>query len=106
MTVGQLLAASKAAHDAYRAALPRLDRQKQVIPGDSAVAAAAMQRAFELRIEAEHADYPGDDPIWTDEARTHPHYALIAFYDKAEQRFPAAIKAELGPIVGTEEKRG
>lgn len=101
MTVAQLLAASRAAHDAYRQALPRLDQQKQLIPGDSAVAAAALQRAFELRAEAEHADVAGELPTWSDEASTHPHYQLLKFYDLAEQRFPAAIKAEVGPIIGT-----
>ncbi len=45
----------------------------------------------------------GVDPHWADEASTHPHYALLKFYDVAEQKFPAAIKAEVGPIVGDVE---
>ncbi len=93
MTVAELLQQSRAAHDAYRMALPRLDpRSKQVIPGDSEAAAAHLARAFDLRWQAEQADQGETSSAWADDAGKYPHYDLLHFYDR---ELTPAVKALL-----------
>lgn len=87
MTVRELLQQAKAAHDAYRMALPRFDpRSGQTIPGDPIDAAAHLQRAFDLRARAEHADPAGLDPMWASDEPKYPQYALLRFYDQESQK--------------------
>lgn len=69
--IGTLLAQSRAAHLAYRAAL--------AVP-DLLAAGTALHAAAALRTAAAEADPHGTDPAWLAEAVTHPHHALLEFY--------------------------
>jgi len=107
-TVADLLAQSRAAHDAYRMALPRRDPQGQIVPGDSDAALKALHRAYALRMQAENLDVKGEAPAWTDEAPTRPHYKLLAFYAYIEPKLKSEVTAVLvkPPIVGQKESIG
>lgn len=83
-TVSQILAESYQAHLEYREACPHMSNASGTlmsVPGDAAVAKAALSRALDLRAEATNLDPAGDDPAWLNEEL---HYPLLAFY--AEQR--------------------
>lgn len=107
-TVADLLAQSRAAHDAYRMALPRRDPQGQIVPGDSEAATKALHRAFDLRVQAEHLDVKGEARAWVDEALSHPHYKLLAFYAYIEPKLKSEVTAVLvkPPIIGTKDTIG
>ncbi len=116
-TVAQLLQQARSAHEQYRMNLPRHDpRTKQTIPGNADAAAQWLRKAMDLRAEAENADQAGDASAWRDDASTHPHYALLRWYDqqlapavkfrdqRVESSDPESVtvtKADIGPIVGT-----
>ena len=103
-TITQLLQQSRAAHDAYRQALPRVDPiTKHVLPGDTVAADLALLQALALRVRAEELDVSGEARIWRDDASTHPHYALLKFYADAElvrvkARQPRRLAPEKEPI--------
>lgn len=105
--VADLLAQSRAAHDAYRMALPRRDTQGQIVPGDSVAAEKALVQAFALRLQAEALDMPGIAPAWADQERTHPHYALLKFYAYIEPKLKSETTAVLvkPPDVGVKAKK-
>ncbi len=107
-TVADLLAQSRAAHDAYRMNLPRRDPQGQIVPGDSVAAEKALERAFLLRSQAEALDVPGVAPAWADQERTHPHYALLKFYAYIEPKLKSEVTAVLvkPPVLDVKEPRG
>ena len=71
--VAQLLADSLAAHTCYRSAL----QAKR--PGE---ARAALIDAQTARLAALNADPQRADPAWLDAERTHPHDALLTFYEE------------------------
>lgn len=65
------LDASKAAHLAYREAVSR---------GDSRSARAALQTAYDQRMEAMFADPLFEAAIWQQMDGLYPHVALVHFY--------------------------
>lgn len=65
------LEASKAAHLAYREAVSR---------GDSRGARAAMQTAYDARMQAQALDPQFESAIWGQMDGLYPHIALIHFY--------------------------
>jgi hypothetical protein len=84
MTVAELLAASRSAHQAYRAHSPRLAAVGGVLalePGDPAIAREALARAATTRKAAFDADPTLADPAWAPDATINTE--LMTFY--AEQ---------------------
>ena len=85
MTVSELLAASRAAHQQYRASVPH----KQSAPGNQVVVVGGseddarlyMQQAFDLRTQAESQDPDFADQAWQDElSLKYRHKDLLAWY--------------------------
>lgn len=84
-TVAQLLQQSRSAHDAYRMALPRYNpKTGQHTPGDAVAATQHLQRALDLRAQAEQADPAGMEPGWTPDALIH--YDILKFSDQQLQK--------------------
>lgn len=86
--IAELLAESRAAHNEYRGNVPRKvpDGSGTGVvtdAGDRSAARAALQRAYDARLEAEHLDPQGSSPAWADDPHRDVHYALLKFY--AEQ---------------------
>ncbi len=71
LTIDPLLAASKAAHAAYRDALTR---------NDVLAARTALQDAYDARTAAQAADPTFSSPLWGAYDGLHPHVALLQFY--------------------------
>lgn len=83
MSVADLLQQSHAAHLRYREALSRRVPQGDTtvaVPGNSDAAGIALVDACRLRVEAHALDPDLTDSAWRDEAVTHDHDALLAFY--------------------------
>lgn len=70
--IAQKLADSRAAHGAYRLALRYHQHEDAKIH---------LSRAALLRKEADLLDPDHAAPAWTDDAKTHPHDQLLAYYD-------------------------
>jgi len=78
-----LLAQSRAAHERYRANVPRkanVNGRVVVVPGDAVAARAALQEALELRRQAVDVDPEFTSDGWDSEPGTHDHDALMVFY--------------------------
>jgi hypothetical protein len=83
-TIAELLTASRAAHQTYRAHCPHRTAVGGVLvplPGDPAMARDALDRAATLRKEAFDADPTLTDPAWALDAAINSE--LMTFY--AEQ---------------------
>ncbi len=82
MIVAELLAASRAAHDQYKANLPRMTPTGVggVAPsaGNPVDAKRYLTEAKRLRQEAQDADPSYADPAWA--AEPVPHAEIMAFY--------------------------
>lgn len=81
MTVADLLAQSRAAHDRYRrAANPRPDSNgHHVHPRDYATAEREVADALALRLEAHALDPEHTDEAWAGDAKA-THEQLVGFY--------------------------
>lgn len=84
LTVAELLEQSRAAHDEYRANLPRMaggGGTVQAVAGDVVKAAAALNRAASLRKQAYDLDPAQADDAWQiDQAVTGGPHVLLTFY--------------------------
>lgn len=81
LTVGNLLAEARVAHEEYRHAKPRfIPNTKTVWAGDPIEAKAAMARAYSARANAEMLDPETTDPAWQGDLWLGIHYDLLGFY--------------------------
>lgn len=87
-TVAQLLTASRLAHQRYRENLTRMVGPMPLtkVPGNEALAGAALFQACRLRAEARAIDPQRTDPAWQDEPETHDDDALLTFYGEQLSR--------------------
>lgn len=81
MSVAELLAASRAAHQRYRDALDQRTSTGSVIPGDPAAQGLSLTEAQRTRLEAHALDPEQTDPAWKaddDQALTHFYVLQLA----------------------------
>ena len=83
-TIADRLAAARAAHQRYRAALPHRaegDPTGPILPGDPAAARQALQDAYDARAQAIADDPEQHDPAWQAEAASvYDNHELLMFY--------------------------
>jgi hypothetical protein len=85
MTVSDLLAASRKAHEDYRRNVPHMrpDTSGKLVPttGNAGAANASMREALRLRLLADSQDPAHTDQAWQDELATrHQHNDLVNWY--------------------------
>lgn len=86
MSVADLLAQSRAAHQRYRDNVTRMGPDRQKIAGDDVAAGTALLAACRLRVEARALDPQRGDPAWASEPDTHDDDALLTFYGEQLSR--------------------
>lgn len=81
--VAHLLAISRQAHTDYRMNCTRKHAQGAELThvhGDPAAAMRCIQKAYDYRQQAHHADPSHSADAWMSERPTHQHDELVAFY--------------------------
>lgn len=88
MTVAEMLALARKAHEDYRRNVPHMRHsvakgKAEPLVGDESKSIAALREALRLRLEADAADPEHKDPAWQDDrAQQYRQESLVFFYQE------------------------